>query len=67
LKTPSNVSRFVRALRQESWPLEVDAKKGAPNVPQLSYYQAGVGTGSSWTEQLSGGASKPTAYEQQPD
>jgi Uncharacterized alpha/beta hydrolase domain (DUF2235) len=60
LQVPSNVTRFVRALKPEG-----DRKgpgglgTGAASnqrIPQIKYYQAGVGTGIGLWDQLVGGA-----------
>ncbi|KAF2138103.1 uncharacterized protein K452DRAFT_301472 [Aplosporella prunicola CBS 121167] len=45
LQTPSNVTRIGRAILAED----------SQHHPQVVYYQAGVGTGFSWTEQIVGG------------
>jgi uncharacterized protein (DUF2235 family) len=47
LKVPSNVTRFVRALRQTD-------TRGRDAIPQTVYYQAGVGT-RNMMDKLTGG------------
>jgi Uncharacterized alpha/beta hydrolase domain (DUF2235) len=49
LTAPTNVTRFARALHSE------DRRNGGC-IPQIVYYQAGVGTGNGFWEQYGGGA-----------
>jgi hypothetical protein len=46
---PSNVTRFARALKP-------DTEVGGVTIPQITYYQAGVGATSSFFEHINGGA-----------
>lgn len=45
LQTPSNVTRICRAIRAD----------GDDDIPQVIYYQAGVGTDESWWDHVYGG------------
>lgn len=47
----TNVTLFYRSVRVTSWGKTHDA----PNVPQITYYQAGVGTGKDIMDHLYGG------------
>ena len=46
LSVPSNVTRLVRALKPVS----------SDNIPQIAYYQAGIGSSNSWFDHYWGGA-----------
>jgi Uncharacterized alpha/beta hydrolase domain (DUF2235) len=67
LQIPTNVTRIVRCIHTEAWPKH--SRGGGPgssgpggsgqsqnNIPQITYYQAGVGSGSSLYDKVVGGA-----------